>query len=85
MMLKKNPKIEISVPEQNGCTRQLLKDNGEEEDQRRSTTTGLKMGKRKGQQLALAIISVQYKKGKYKIAQREFYMNTKCKEEVKSE
>jgi hypothetical protein len=48
MMLKKNPKIEISVPEQNGCTRQLLKDNGEEEDQRRSTTTGLKMGKRKG-------------------------------------
>jgi hypothetical protein len=35
MRLKKNAKIEIFVPEQNGCTRELLKDDGEEEDQRR--------------------------------------------------
>ncbi len=70
---------------QNGCTRELLKDNGEEEDQTRPTARGLKMGKRKGQQLALPIISVQYKKGKYKIALREFYTNAKYKEEVKSE
>jgi len=53
MMLKKNAKIEIFVPEQNGCTRGLLKDNGEEEDQRRPTTRGLKNGKEEG--LAISI------------------------------
>jgi hypothetical protein len=53
MMLKKNAKIEVFVPEQNGCTRGLLKDNGEEEDQRRPTTRGLKNGKEEG--LAISI------------------------------